>query len=220
MSTTKGREAAKAAAWITAGALGATALTGIAFAATDSPTTSPTPSATQAPDAEAAPPAGGMGMRGGPGGMHGKGPGALGRGLGDVLHGDVTVEREDGTAELVRVQRGTVESVGEGTVTVKSSDGYTSTWTVNDQTTLRRDRDDATVTDLKAGDTVLARGPVDGDQATARVLQALSPEAAAQMQERIEEFKERRAERRGESEEEPTQGSNSSSSASFDISVI
>jgi hypothetical protein len=224
MSSTRGREAAKAAAWIAAGALGATALTGIAFAATDSPTATPTPQATQSPNATTPPngdDAPDMGMRGGPGGHHGFGPGGPGRGLGAVLHGDVTVEGEDGNAKLVRMQKGTVESIGDGTLTVKSSDGYTSTWTVNDDTTIRRDRDEAALADLKVGDTVIARGPLSGDTATARMVQALSPEAAAEMTERIEEFKERRAERQGDAgTDASTQGSNSSSSASLDISVI
>jgi hypothetical protein len=227
MSAFTKRDAAMAGAWLTAGAIGATVLTGIAFAADDTttpPTTAPGTSApsTTAPDDSAAGERPGGHGRGGPGRGMGGGPGGglgfgLGPGLGRVLHGDVTVTDKDGATSVVRAQRGEITAVSSTSVTIKSSDGYTSTWTINADTTITRDREDKAATDLKVGDTVSATGPLSGDTATAKRLHALSPEAAAKVEEeRAAREAEREQNQQEQSTEAPsTQGSNSSSSASF-----
>ncbi|MGI5242501.1 hypothetical protein [Dactylosporangium sp. CA-139066] len=50
-----------------------------------------------------------------------------------MLHGEVVVQTKDGPQTVV-VQRGTVTAKGDGSVTVKSTDGFTLTWTTNDTT--------------------------------------------------------------------------------------
>lgn len=51
----------------------------------------------------------------------------------NVLHGEVVVQTKEGPKTVV-VQRGEVTAKADGTLTVKSSDGYIGTWSVNDQT--------------------------------------------------------------------------------------
>jgi hypothetical protein len=150
-------------------------------------------------------------MRGGPMG----GPmGGQGERLGDVLHGDVTVKQEDGSVAQARIQRGTLTAIDGSTLTVESEDGYTSRWTINDDTEIRRERSEATVTDLVVGDVVTVRGPLSGDSATAKVVRALSAETAANLETERAERKQLRKDFQ-EWREQQDQGSNSSSSASL-----
>jgi len=49
-----------------------------------------------------------------------------------VLHGEAVVQTEEGTKTVV-VQRGEVTAITASSVTVKSNDGFTLTWTFSDQ---------------------------------------------------------------------------------------
>jgi hypothetical protein len=235
MTSNRGRETAKAAGWLVAGAIGATALTGVAYAATQDTAPSPisTAPSTSAPGTSSTPQDGtqrGDGMMRGPGGRpDGDGDGMRGRGGpgmrggpggGDrILHGDVTVKDENDQAVQARIQTGTIESISATSMTVKSEDGYTSTWVLNSDTKVHRDRMDAAIADLKQGDFVNVRGPLSGDTATAKNVRALSPTAKAE----LDKLKaERDAQRQSDSDSgsgSSTQGSNSSSSASFDTNI-
>jgi hypothetical protein len=50
----------------------------------------------------------------------------------NVLHGEAVVQTEEGTKTVV-VQRGEVTAITATSVTVKSTDGFTLTWTFSDQ---------------------------------------------------------------------------------------
>jgi hypothetical protein len=50
-----------------------------------------------------------------------------------MLHGEVVVQTKQGPQTVV-AQRGTVTAKGDGTLTVKSTDGFTLTWTTNTDT--------------------------------------------------------------------------------------
>lgn len=78
---------------------------------------------------------GGQHGKGMPGGMHGKGmPG----GMRGALHGELTVPQADGTGtEVILVQRGVVTAVSSTSLSVKSTDGFTSTYTVSSTTRVR-----------------------------------------------------------------------------------
>jgi len=97
----------------------------------------------------------------------------------DVLHGSLTVDTGEGTAQ-VDVQRGELTAASATSITVRSTDGYTATYRLGDATTVRRDRDAAEPGDLATGDTVMVRATA----GTADVVRALSPEALADLQER------------------------------------
>lgn len=109
------------------------------------------------------------------------------------LHGEGVVKNPDGTFQTVLEQRGTVESVSDTAITVKSEDGYSQTYTVTGDTRIstipapaadgagktggsggmgddgRRLRPtEGTIADIAAGDTVRVAGARDGDKATAK----------------------------------------------------
>ncbi|WP_457949195.1 hypothetical protein ACTAQI_01955 [Pseudarthrobacter sp. alpha12b] len=114
---------------------------------------------------------------------------------GQPLHSEGVVKKADGTFQTVLEQRGTVESVSDSDITVKSEDGYSRTYTVNGDTKVtrmpaaaggasagpgatpspgatgddgkRRKPADGTIADIATGDTVRIAGVKDGDRATA-----------------------------------------------------
>lgn len=102
------------------------------------------------------------------------------------LHSESAVKKADGTFETELVQHGTVEAVSASSITVKSEDGFTQTYTVNTETRIikfpapaadgspAKDADGkrlrptaGTIADITAGDTVRISGAKNGDQATA-----------------------------------------------------
>ncbi|MFI7599486.1 hypothetical protein [Actinoplanes sp. NPDC049681] len=87
----------------------------------------------------------------------------------NTLHGEVTVQRKDGVKTIV-VQRGTITAVDSGTVSVKSTDGFTQTWTFGDKLRVRQDRKAVERTALKTGAEVGVAGQKDGDRAVARLI--------------------------------------------------
>jgi hypothetical protein len=58
----------------------------------------------------------------------------MGPGFGGVLHGRVTVPKAGGGYQTLDFQNGTVTKVSMASVTVKSADGFTATYTVTGQT--------------------------------------------------------------------------------------
>jgi hypothetical protein len=165
-----------AAVAIGSGALG---ITSIASAATNSAATT-TPGATTATstppapgDAPAPPPPGGIppgngngnGPRGGhrPGGGPGA-PGGLGR-LGQALHGEYVVKKADGTYQTVDSQNGAVTAVSSTSITVKSDDGFSKSYTVDAATIVNAARDG--IASVKVGDVVSLDATVAGSTATA-----------------------------------------------------
>lgn len=184
------------AAIVAAATLGAGAFTGatMALAADDAP--SPSPSAGQqgnGPSGERGQQGNGhqgergakghgeQGERGGHGGAGQRGPRE--GGPGHMLHSEGVVEDADGNFITVRMQEGEVTAVTATSLSVKSADGYTSTYVLNDETVVERDREDAAP---KVGDTVHVRATVDGATATAEHVHALSPEMAAELEQQRE----------------------------------
>lgn len=129
---------------------------GIAAAATDP---SPTPSGgATAQTAPQMPP--GPGHRHGPGGPRGE----RGLGLHGALHGELVVP--DGTGyRTVRVQRGVVTAVSAEALTVKSEDGYESTYVLTKSTLVDAARDG--IATVAKGETVGVEATVSGSKATA-----------------------------------------------------
>lgn len=176
---------------IAAGALAATALTGVAVAtqavADDETATSEgTSKSKDAATGERKP-----GKNGGFGGMKGLAGKALGMGMG-MLHGEVVVETEDGIYETQQVQRGEVTAVSDASITVVSEDGFEVTYALDVDTKLKRDREDGAA---QVGDTVHVVGVIDGSTTTAQAVMAMSPEAAAAFEEKLQAMKEWMSER-------------------------
>lgn len=127
-----------------------------------SPAASPTPAPTPSGGTDRAPLARGR---------HGGGPmGGLGRDHAGVLHGEYVVNKPGGGTMTVVVQTGTIATKSGNDVTVKSTDGYTLTWTLNSSTTVRTGWSTGAVKDLAVGDAVRAQGTKSGSGATARAV--------------------------------------------------
>jgi hypothetical protein len=87
----------------------------------------------------------------------------------NTLHGEVTVQRKDGTKTIV-VQRGAITSVGGGSLTVKSADGYTLTWTTTGKVTVVQNRKRIDASALKAGEQIGVAGTRNGSADDARLI--------------------------------------------------
>jgi hypothetical protein len=145
----------KLRAWVVAigVATGAT-LAGFGVAAAQ---TSGSDSTTTAPATQAAPEAGmrGPGGPGGPGGHH-KGFGGPG------IHGEFVTPKQGGGYQTIATQNGEVTAVSESSITVKSEDGYTKKYSIDDNNTNVSAGDDGTE-DVKVGDQVHVMAIKDGD---------------------------------------------------------
>jgi Cu/Ag efflux protein CusF len=176
-------------AWATLGVLGAALAGGGIYAATagggsGSPSVATSAvlaaasgSATPAPsalphdrDGRRGPGPGFGGRLGGPGGIGGIG----GMGLGQLLHGEATVATANGGTEIVDTQTGTISGIdtAKKTITVTSSDKVSFTYVVDANTHLvdfaLATPKNATLSDLKSGDTVRVMAVRTGDTRTAK----------------------------------------------------
>ena len=89
---------------------------------------------------------------------HGLRRGALGA-MG-ALHGELVVPKPGGGYQTVAVQRGTVTAVSRTSITVKSADSFTASYTVTADTLVNAARDG--IGTVKAGDEVHVVAVVDG----------------------------------------------------------
>lgn len=151
---TSRRTAAIVAAWATVGVVGAAALTGVAMAADSSPAPSSISTSATAGAGSAA-------------GARAK-AGALRKFGKRVLHGELTVQGKDGV-KTVDTQLGVITAVSSSSLDVKSSDGYTQTWTLTAETKVRADKKAGTSADLTVGETVRLLGPKSGTAANVRL---------------------------------------------------
>lgn len=154
---------------------------GVAFAQTDPSGTAATTTATTTVTtaAPAQPPAQSPGKAFGRGGHGHGGPfggklfgfGGLGRG---GLHGEFTMRKPDGNGfQTVAVQTGEVTAVSPSSITVKSEDGFSRTYSVDENTVVGSGRDG--IGTVKTGDTVRIAGVVeDGKARAAGILDSTS----------------------------------------------
>ena len=92
------------------------------------------------------------------------------------IHGEFTVKNKAGDFVVLDTQRGTVTANQGSQLTVQSADGFTTTYTVDSTTKIRKDGAKATLADLKVGDTVGVVGVKRGDRVTARAVRDGVPE--------------------------------------------
>jgi hypothetical protein len=94
-----------------------------------------------------------------------QGRGQRGGGMfGEALHGEFVTAKDGGGYETIATQKGEVTAVSESSITVKSADGYSRTYTVNSDTKVNRD---GKIADITTGETVRIRATVAGNTATA-----------------------------------------------------
>jgi len=87
----------------------------------------------------------------------------------NTLHGEISVQGKDGVKTIV-VQRGTVTAATSNSVTVKSTDGFTATWTFGDQLKIIQNRKPAQLSTLKTGAQIGIAGTKDGASDAARLI--------------------------------------------------
>jgi hypothetical protein len=88
-------------------------------------------------------------------------PGLLRR----ALHGEATLGGEK--RRVVVFQRGVVESVTETSLTVKSEDGFSGSYVLTTETRIRKDKEQASRSDIKVKDRVRVFATKDGSTLTA-----------------------------------------------------
>jgi hypothetical protein len=168
-------------AWIAAGVLGGAIVSGIVVsqlgtATAASPSPSPRASGEPRPPMPGHLPRFGERLRGfaplGPG----FGPG-LGVG-GHVLHSEATVEAPDGTTKDVVSQTGDITAIADSTITVKSSDGFEATYTIDKATRISLNGTEGAMSSLKKGDTVHVMGTKAGSTSHANAVMAGKPPIA------------------------------------------
>jgi hypothetical protein len=131
--------------------------TSSAAAATPSP--SPTPSGPSRPGFH----------RFGPGGFGGFG---FGGGLFGALHGQLVVTKPGGGYETVDVQNGQVTAVSSTSITLKSADGFTKSYTVTSSTLVDAQRDG--IGSVKVGNQASVTATVSGAAVTATSINDLT----------------------------------------------
>lgn len=92
-----------------------------------------------------------------------------------VLHGELVVSTKEGPQTIV-VQRGEVTEVTDTSMTVKSSDGFTLTWTFGEKLRVFERRRTVDGDALTAGDKVAAVGAKSDDGGVARLILIAPPE--------------------------------------------
>ena len=87
----------------------------------------------------------------------------------NTLHGEMTVQGRDGVRTVV-VQRGTVTAADATAVSVKSTDGFTQTWTLGDKLRVVQDKKAVDAAAIKQGAEIGIAGAKDGDKNVARLV--------------------------------------------------
>jgi hypothetical protein len=87
----------------------------------------------------------------------------------NVLHGEAVVQTKDGNV-TVMVQRGEVTAISSTSVSVKSSDGFTMTWSFHPELRVIERRTTIQPSEIKAGSQVALAGPKSGANAQARLI--------------------------------------------------
>ena len=175
---------------VLAGAVGATVLTGIAWA--DSATE-------EQPAAQGAVPGEGRG-HGGPG-LHGQHRGAPG--TGPLLHGEQVVRTPDGEYREIMIQNGTIAAVAGSSITVTSEDGFESTYAIDGDTVVHIDREESSPAALATDRPVRVVADADG---TALRIGSMTAEGEAELEERRAERQERREQMREQAESRQLEG--------------
>ena len=87
----------------------------------------------------------------------------------NTLHGEVAVQTASGVKTIV-VQRGAVTAVGSGSVTVRSTDGFSLTWAFGDKLTVVQAKQKVAASALKAGEQIGVAGVKNGGATEARLI--------------------------------------------------
>jgi hypothetical protein len=87
----------------------------------------------------------------------------------NTLHGEAVVQTKEGTKTVV-FQQGTVTAITDTTVTVKSTDGFSLTWTFADKLHVIEHRTTVQPSAIRAGDEIGVAGVRENDKSVARLV--------------------------------------------------
>jgi hypothetical protein len=87
----------------------------------------------------------------------------------NLLHGEAVVQTDSGP-KTIDVQRGAVTAVDDKSVTVKSTDGFTLTWTFGTPLRVIKDKAPAQPSALKVGNEIGVAGTKDGGTVSAHLI--------------------------------------------------
>jgi hypothetical protein len=87
-----------------------------------------------------------------------------------VVHGVLTVETKDGTLVTIQLDRGTIASVGGGSLTISEKGGRTETVATNTDTRVRKDGAKSDLSKLAVGDTVVVTSELSGSTPIAKLI--------------------------------------------------
>jgi hypothetical protein len=158
-------------------------LLSLTIAGAQTPTPTPTPS--QAPEEGAAK---GPGLRGGK------------HGIGGGIHGEFVTRAPGGGYQTLASQTGEVTSVSSSSIAVRSEDGFSRTYRVDDNTLVNAGRDG--IADVSDGDTVRLVAVVDGD--TARAVQIFDGTRVGELRGRWQPPRPERPASEGAEQNQPT----------------
>jgi hypothetical protein len=152
----------RAAGWGVAGVLAVAMGTGAAFAADGGGTVPPNAAATSAAV-----------------GKHGEKAGsALARWGKRLEHADAVIRTKSGPKDVL-IQRGQITALDGSSMTVRSADGWSGSWTLTSATHYRADGSKASMSALKVGDRVFVAGPGQGHSGSAQVVLDPGPKPAS-----------------------------------------
>ena len=95
-----------------------------------------------------------------------------------LVHGEMKVQTADGFATII-TDAGTVTAVSAGSLTLERADGESVTVSPGENTTIRKDREEARLSDIEAGDHVRVVQVDDGETTTVKLIHAISPQEDA-----------------------------------------
>jgi len=94
--------------------------------------------------------------------------GRLGRLGGRLVHAEATVQDKDGNLIKINLDHGTIQAIGNGSITISEAGSSTVVVKTDADTKVRIGRDAGSLDDLKVGDDIFVQSRVDGGNVLAK----------------------------------------------------
>ncbi len=88
-----------------------------------------------------------------------------------LVHVTATFTDKDGNLVTVQLDHGTIQSIGNGSLTIAEAGGTTVTVSTDNSTQVYVGRTEGTLSDLKTGDTVFVQSRIDGSTLAKHILE-------------------------------------------------
>jgi hypothetical protein len=87
-----------------------------------------------------------------------------------LVHATATFTDKDGNLVTIQLDHGTIQAIGNGSLTIAEAGGSTVTVSTDDKTDVYVAREEGKLSDLKVGDTVFVQSRIDGGTLAKRIL--------------------------------------------------